>query len=206
MYLKKMELGPFAANCYILGCENTKQAAVIDPGGNPGRIIKILEKDGYDLKYIINTHGHIDHIAGNERLKAATNAQICIHSEDANMLANSENNLSFFAGSPVEQAADILLKEGDIITVGNIELEVFHTPGHTPGGICLKTGDLVFTGDTLFAGSIGRTDFPGGSYRQIINSIKEKLLVLDSNTKVLPGHGPDTTLQMERIFNPFLTR
>ncbi|HHV71933.1 MAG TPA: MBL fold metallo-hydrolase [Clostridia bacterium] len=204
MYLKKIELGPFAANCYIIGCEDTKEAAVIDPGGNPSPVIELLKKDGYKVTSIINTHGHIDHIAGNEQLKAVTNAPICIHSADAGMLGNSRSNLSAFTGMPIKQVADRILEEGDIIKVGNIELEVLHTPGHTPGGICLKTEGLVFTGDTLFAGSIGRTDFPGGSYRQIIQSIKEKLLVLDGDTKVLPGHGPDSTIQVEKIFNPFL--
>lgn len=206
MYLEVLEVGPAAANCYLVICRQTGQAAVIDPGGEPERILAAIEKQGAKVQYIINTHGHADHIAANAAVKKATGAPILVHAQDAGYLTDTKKSLLLYLGQ--DQAgppADRLLREGDIIAVGqDITLEVLHTPGHTPGGISLKGEGLVFTGDTLFAGSIGRTDFPGGSFSTLINSIRDKLLPLEDATRVYPGHGPESTIGAERATNPFL--
>lgn len=206
MILKGLEISAMAVNCYIVGCEETKEVAVIDPGGNPQAILRLLNEDGLKAVYIINTHGHIDHIGGNRGVKEATGAKILIHEADAKMLVNAVSNFSFLMGSKVTSPpADQLLKDGDVIKIGNtVELQVIHTPGHSAGGICLKTGDIIFVGDTLFQMSIGRTDFPGGSYQQLITNIKEKLLIYPDETVCYPGHGPATTIGFERENNPFL--
>ena len=208
MILKELVLTAMAVNCYIIGCEETKEAAVIDPGGNPQTVIKALNSSGVKAVYIINTHGHTDHMGGNRAVKDATKAQVLIHENDTKMLVNAVSNFSFLTGSNVTSPpADKILKDGDKIAIGNtIELEVIHTPGHTPGGICLleKNASIVFVGDTLFQGSIGRTDFPGGSYKDLIDSIKERLLCFDDGIICYPGHGPATTIGFERKYNPFL--
>ncbi|NLK52227.1 MAG: MBL fold metallo-hydrolase [Syntrophomonadaceae bacterium] len=210
MILLGMEVGPLGTNCYIIGCEETKEAVVIDPGGDAGRILKALEKHDLKLSCIINTHGHVDHIGANSRLKEETKAELIIHEADATMLTSSGRNLSLFSGMALSgPAADRTVKEGDQIKVGKTVLfEVLHTPGHTPGGISLKLEvegkNLIFVGDTLFNGSIGRTDFPGGSYRQLIESIQQKIMVYPDDTEVYPGHGPGTTVGFERRSNPFL--
>lgn len=206
MKIVTLEVGNLGTNCYIVFDEATKDAAVIDPGGSVGDITAVIRDEKLAVKYIINTHGHADHVLGNMRVKEATGAPILIHEADAGMLMSGQRNLSAFIGGSVSCGpADTLLKEGDVIKIAaGLELTVIHTSGHTPGGICLLTDSVLFSGDTLFAESIGRTDFPGGSYSQLIRNIKEKLLVLDDAVKVLPGHGPETSIGWERKMNPFI--
>ncbi len=200
-----MPVGQMGANCYIIGCEQTKEGAVIDPGEEGRRIVAKAKELGLNIKSIILTHGHIDHIMAVDAVKEATGAQILIHREDAPMLVDGKKNLSYFMGSLKNySAADVLLKDGDTIKVGNLELKVLHTPGHTPGGICLVVEGKIISGDTLFEGSVGRSDFPGGSHDTLIASIKNKLMAYQDETKVYPGHGPSTTIGFERVNNPFL--
>ncbi|MFW6011796.1 MAG: MBL fold metallo-hydrolase [Desulfosalsimonas sp.] len=205
MILKALAVGPIMANCYILGCERTKSAAVIDPGDDADRILMKLSEDNLALKYIINTHGHFDHVGGNAALKKASGAELLIHKTDAPMLEQLGRTAASF-GLPAENSPppDRTIDEGDEISFGDITLKVLHTPGHSPGGVSLHTDKMVFVGDTLFAGSIGRTDLPGGDYNTLISNIKAKLLVMDDNTKVYTGHGPATTIGQERDINPFL--
>ncbi len=205
MKIIRMEVGQLGANCYIVYCEKTLKGAVIDPGGNGKEIIEQLTGKNIELMYIFNTHGHADHIAANDDIKLATGAPVLIHGDDAHMLITAQGNLSSYIGSQlICQAADRLLNDGDKFTVGEIEFQVIHTPGHTPGGICLKADHVLFSGDTLFEQSVGRSDFPGGSHSQLVNSIKNKLLVLADNTTVFPGHGGSTTIGDERRANPFI--
>ncbi|MGE5396505.1 MAG: MBL fold metallo-hydrolase [Chitinophagales bacterium] len=206
MILKGIEVGGIGTNCYIIGCEETMEAAIIDPGGSAAGIMRIVDQENLTIKYIINTHGHVDHIGGNAKIKEKTGAEILIHGDDARMLTSSAANFSLMMGNIITSpAADRLLKEGDIIKIGNtVELEVIHTPGHSPGGICLKTGNIIFVGDTLFNGSVGRTDFPGGSMKVLINNINEKLMCYEDDVVCYPGHGPATTIGYERKYNPFL--
>lgn len=200
-----MPVGQMGANCYIIGCEQTKEGAVIDPGEEGRRIVAKAKELGLNIKSIILTHGHIDHIMAVDAVKEATGAQILIHREDAPMLVDGKKNMSYFMGSLKNySAADVLLKDGDTIKVGNLELKVLHTPGHTPGGICLVVEGKIISGDTLFEGSVGRSDFPGGSHDTLIASIKNKLMAYPDETKVYPGHGPSTTIGFERVNNPFL--
>lgn len=201
--------GAVDTNCYVVGCQETKRAAIIDPGAfSPDEvkgIIDLLERDGLRADHIINTHGHIDHIAGNRAIKEATGADILIHRDDAERLGDGQLNGSFLFGMDIKSPpADRLLLDGDIIELGGLNLKVLHTPGHTPGGICLLVAGTVFTGDTLFAGSIGRTDLPGGSEEAILGSINEKLMSLPDDTSVRPGHGPRTIIGKERSNNPYI--
>ena len=204
MQIMPMVVGPIQANCFILGCEKTKEAVVIDPGDEANRILSGLQKKGLELKYIINTHGHFDHVGGNKALKDKTGAPILIHRAEAPMLDHLAESAAVW-GMRIENSppADRLLEDGDQITFGEITLEVIHTPGHSLGGIALFTPNDLFVGDTLFAGSIGRTDFPGGDYDTLIASVRKRLFVLSDDVRVFPGHGPETTIGTEKKYNPF---
>ncbi|SFH37616.1 Glyoxylase, beta-lactamase superfamily II [Desulfotomaculum arcticum] len=205
MILEGFGVGPMDANCYIIGCEEKRAAAVVDPGAEGKRILARLEELKLKCKYIILTHGHVDHIGALNEVREATGAEVLIHNNDAAMLTNPAHNLSLFMGSPIKcKQADRFLEDGEQLKVGHVNLQIFHTPGHTPGGICIQAGNSLITGDTLFAGSVGRSDFPGGNHNVMIESIKTKLLQYPDETKVYPGHGPASTIGLEKKHNPFL--
>ncbi|MDA3898103.1 MAG: MBL fold metallo-hydrolase [Desulfobacteraceae bacterium] len=205
MIIKTLAVGPIMANCYIVGCENTKEAVVIDPGDEADKILMALAESQLTVKYIINTHGHFDHVGANKKMKEATGAEILIHTADAEMLEQISIASQAF-GMSVENSppADRTIDEEDQITFGDITFNVIHTPGHSLGGISLSTDGVVFVGDSLFYGSIGRTDFPGGDYNTLISSIKNKLFPLGDDVVVYTGHGPETTIGQEKRMNPFL--
>lgn len=198
-------VGALETNSYILH-DDRGNAAIIDPGADPEIILsKVIDKS-LQVDHIILTHGHFDHIGGVAAIKEKTGAKIAIHREDEEMLRDSYKNLSYAMGTDYRlEGADRILEEGDTIEIGKHELYVFHTPGHTKGGICLLLKDVaIFTGDTLFMYSIGRTDFYGGDHNTLIKSIKEKIMPLDDNLIVYSGHGPASTVGDERLGNPYI--
>ncbi len=200
--LKRFVVGPLATNCYILADPITKDACLIDPGADPKSLKSFISKQGLNLKFIINTHGHGDHIAANSFF----NVPIFIHKLDADFLIDPDKNLSrAFMMGIVSPRAGRLLAEGDKIRLGELELQIAHTPGHTPGSVSLVLDGMVFTGDALFAGSIGRTDFAYGDEDQLIRSIKQKLLTLKDDTVIYPGHGEPSTIGQEKKSNPSVT-
>jgi len=204
LIIKELPVGPIMANCFIVGCEDTHESVVIDPGDEPDRILLELADLKLKVKYILNTHCHFDHVGGNSRMKEVTGADILIHSLDASMLTRmGEAAMGFGLRMEDSPPADRELSEGDVISFGRINFQVIHTPGHSPGGISFYAEDSVFVGDTLFAGSIGRTDFPGGNYDTLIASVREKLFVLGDEVTVYCGHGPQTTIGREKRYNPF---
>jgi glyoxylase-like metal-dependent hydrolase (beta-lactamase superfamily II) len=202
----RLVVGPLQVNCFILADEKTKETVVIDPGDDAADILKMIKDKDLKVKYIVNTHGHFDHIGANKAVKEATGADILIHEADAPVMAYAAHQSSAFGMKSVSSPpADRFVKHGDVITAGEIALKVVHTPGHSPGGICLLEQGVAFTGDTLFAGSIGRTDLPpGGDLKTLLRAIKDNLLTLPDDTKVFPGHGPASTIGDERDENPFL--
>ncbi|WP_321371903.1 MBL fold metallo-hydrolase [uncultured Desulfuromusa sp.] len=206
MIFATLPTGPLEVNCYIIGCEKTMKAAVIDPGGNADRILQRLSALKLQTVMIINTHGHFDHIGGNGDLLKATGAELIIHRDDSILLERAGEHAAAFGLRAEPSPAPTRLLNGDeTLQLGELTLQVIHTPGHSPGGVCLYVDDYLFVGDTLFAGSIGRTDLPGGHHQLLIAGIKEKLLPLPENTKVYPGHGPMTTIGEEKLHNPFLS-
>ena len=204
MILKRLVLGLFQTNCYIVGSESSKAGMVIDPAARANKILESIKDLGLDIKLIVLTHGHLDHVEALAEVKEATGAKVAIHTDDAYFLQKRPLNTSFGFPYPDTSSPDRLLEDGDSLDVDDLQFLVLHTPGHSPGGICLLGQGVVFSGDTLFNYGIGRTDFPGCSYDQIMNSIYTKLMTLPDDTIVYPGHGPETTIGTERQGNPFL--
>jgi glyoxylase-like metal-dependent hydrolase (beta-lactamase superfamily II) len=210
MKVDRFILGDFQTNCYVVRAdESRRDCLVIDAGLDSRALLESLVRDELNPVALVLTHGHADHIVGLEALRRRFgDMKVYIHKLDAALLSDPEANLSAFAGAAyTADPADVLLEDGDVVEEAGIRLQVLHTPGHTPGGICLHSPSdrAVFVGDTLFADSVGRTDFPGGSMEQLVGSIKGKLLVLPDETTVYPGHGMRTTIGREKRANPFLT-
>ena len=199
-------VGDFEENCYLFACPHTKEAVIIDPGDEPERILAQIKELQLIPRYILNTHGHIDHICAIDAVSQVYPVPLAIHPADVPMYTDERSATMFGRKAPlVKRKPDILLQEGQHITFGTLSLEVLHTPGHTPGGVCLVCPTYcVFSGDTLFYRSIGRTDLPGGNYEQIVASIRTKLYTLDDDLAVFPGHGEPTTIEEEKHENPFV--
>jgi hydroxyacylglutathione hydrolase len=201
-----LELGPFFVNCYIVGDSESGEAMIIDPSWEPERIIAHVNRHGLSIDKIVITHGHADHIGALDEIRNHFKVPVLIGEKDAVMLTDPLANLSGMTGGQIiTSPAEKFIKEGDIVSVGRFEFKVLETPGHSPGSVSLYGHGVAFTGDALFLGSIGRTDFPGCSYETLINSIQTKLLTLPDDTIIYSGHGPDSTIGQERQFNPFLS-
>ncbi len=200
-------VGMFEENCYLYACPQTREAVIIDPGDEAERILETIQELKLIPRYIINTHGHIDHICAIDAVSKVYPVPLAIHPADVPLYTDEHNAQVYGRSAPlVSRKPDILLQEGDRLTFGTLTLEVLYTPGHTPGGICLLSAPFcVFSGDTLFYRSIGRTDFPGGDYTQIEQSIRHKLYTLEDDLVVFPGHGQPTTIIEEKYENPFVT-
>jgi hydroxyacylglutathione hydrolase len=206
--VKQFEVGNFNIFSYLVADEQAKEGLFIDPSDEHDLLLKEAASHGLTIKYIVNTHHHIDHAMGNKEMVRRTGVKIVIHELDApQLLTTARDLLDMFRAEP-SPPADILVSDGQRIQVGNVALQVIHTPGHTPGGMCLFVDGMVFTGDTLFVGSIGRTDFPGGSYEELERSVRTKLYALPGNTVVFPGHNygmqPNSTIEQERQTNAFI--
>jgi len=205
MILEALMVGPLGVNCYIVGDDKTREAIVIDPGGNAREILDTLRHGRLTPIAIVATHAHFDHLLALDEVRAQTRAPFLLHAEEAEMLTNAPLGARMFGFAfPPPAPADRLLRDGDEVRVGEIALKVLHTPGHSPGGMCLWHDNHVFVGDTLFQGGIGRVDLPGGDYATLMRSIRDKLLTLPDGTVVYPGHGDATTIGEERQLNPFL--
>ena len=212
MMIHTLVVGPMQACCYVAASESTREAVISDPGGEPERVIELVQRDKLEPTLILDTHGHADHIAANAEMKARfPDAPLMVHKFDAAMLGDSQANLSAWFGVPIQSPPpDRTLDEGDVLRVGEEEFSVIHIGGHSPGSVCLfaagggNAKGVLFSGDVLFAGGIGRTDFPGGSHQELIDGIRSKLLVLPADTVTYPGHGPATTIGEEARSNPFL--
>ena len=206
MIIRRIVIGPIMENAYILGSENSKDCVVIDPGGNPDLILEQVDVLGFDVRMILNTHGHGDHIGGVSGIKGISGATYAIHEKEASIL-QSDNRWAadIMPGFSYPPVPDIWFGHNDEeIKMGDFNIKIIETAGHTPGGVCYYTDGVIFTGDTLFRGSIGRYDLPGGDGRLLLRNIHQKLLTLPEGTRVLPGHGPESTIILEKTTNPYL--
>jgi len=201
-----MEVGPLAENTYIVEHKASRKAAVIDPGDEGEEILERLAERGITLEKILLTHGHFDHVGAVRTLKERTGAEIHIHADEAERMRTASRQGGMF-GLEVQDppAPDVLLREGDLVGLGDQRFQVLHTPGHTPGHVTFLSGEMAFVGDLIFAGSIGRTDLPGGSYDDLIRAVREKIFILPDRTVLFPGHGPATTVGEEKRSNPFFS-
>jgi len=208
MVLIQMQVGQMAVFAYLLGDPVTGEALVIDPAADTNGILSQAKKNNFRIKYIVNTHGHVDHISGNLEMKQQTGAEIIVHEGDAEMLTSTPDAVLRMFDAKRSPAADRAVRDGDTILIGTASLKVLHTPGHSPGSMSLYIDGYVFTGDTLFVGGVGRTDLPGGSWPLMARSIQDKLCTLPDDTTVLPGHNyggtPTSTIGREKTSNPFL--
>jgi glyoxylase-like metal-dependent hydrolase (beta-lactamase superfamily II) len=205
MEIHHLILGPLGTNCYLLSSGPDRETIIVDPGEDADIILKEIQRKNLKPTAILNTHGHIDHVAAAGELQQALNIPFHIHRDDEMWLDQLKTQaLTFGLRVPAKPRIDHYLQEGDTIAFGDDTVKVICTPGHTKGGVSFLVGDSLFVGDTLFASSIGRTDLPGGSYETLMKSIREKLLSLDEDCEVYPGHGPATSLKHERLFNPFI--
>jgi len=202
-----LPVGPLACNCSLIGDEATREAMVIDPGDEVDEIMAIVRRHGLTVKQIVVTHGHIDHVGGAMKLKRLTSAPILLNQNDFDLLKTADQVAAWLGMTPPGKIdVDQDLSEGNLVGVGNLKAVVMHTPGHTEGSVCLHFApqQKLIAGDTLFAGSIGRTDLPGGNFKKIIHSLKGPVMSLPDETVVIPGHGPTTTIGEERETNPFI--
>ena len=206
MIIATLPVGLIQTNCYIAGCPETKAGAVIDPGGDPERILAEVERQGLSIKYVLNTHAHFDHTDANGAIVRATGATLALHPLDLPLLKASGGAALFGLQADPSPLPDLELQDGDELEVGTLRFQVLHTPGHTPGHVCFyeQAEGVLFDGDVLFQRSIGRTDLPGGSYQQMMDSIQRVLFALPEETVVYSGHGPATTIGDEKRLNPWL--
>ena len=209
--IHRIVTGDYQVNTYIVSCPDTQQGFIIDPGGDAEQIISYVQQNNIQAGYILNTHGHADHILANQQLKKELDLKICMHEEDASFFCRPDN-LELEKkelGLSIPGTADITLKEGEIVQVGTLQIKVIHTPGHTPGSACFLVNGNLFTGDTLFVGDVGRSDLAGGSFQTLLQSIKEKIIILPLDTQIWPGHDygemPTSTLAWEMEENPYIT-
>lgn len=205
LLVKQLSVGPLQVNCFLVACRKTHQAMVVDPGEEGGRILQLADREGLTIGTVVNTHCHFDHIGANRQVVEATGAQLMLHAADLPLLQNARNHAQVYGLSVASSPdPDRLIDQGDSFLVGEQSFRVFHVPGHSPGSVCLLGGGHLFVGDVLFAGSIGRTDLPGGDFDLLVEGVRERLFTLPDETIVHPGHGPDTTIGQERRHNPFV--
>ncbi len=202
MIIKKIIVGPLENNCFIIADKNTKEALIIDPGDEPDRIIDLINENNFKVKYIVCTHAHFDHVGAVPELRKETGAKIVIHGDELEIYNSTSDQAATFWGYELDPLPepDMLVSEGDKLEVGDLKFEILHTPGHSPGGICLYGEGILITGDTLFAGSVGRTDLYGGDIEKLKSSFK-RLMSLSDEVRVLPGHGPESTIGKEKTDN-----
>jgi len=206
MNYEMLAVGPLETNCYVVYCQDSLECAVVDPGAEADRIFQLIARKSLKPALILNTHGHIDHIGANKDIKEKFNIPLYIHSADSPMLENvQQSEMAIFLGAMDSPSPDHLLNDGDKIKIGESFLRVIHTPGHSPGSVSFLGDGFLLSGDTLFFGGVGRTDLPGGSWKDMESSIKNKILTMPDEMIVLPGHGPITTVGQEKRANPFIT-